>query len=149
MDNDFDEDRLNLSIENSELRKELYALPNGVDTKLSEDEDDDGTISLSKGQEQKLVIARSIYEDGSLLILDEPTASLDPIAEEEVYQHFQSVTKDKLAIFISHRLSSCRFSDRIIYLSDGRVSESGSHDELMDFNKEYASLFNLQASKYQ
>lgn len=149
LDNDFDENRFNHAIEKSELKKELDMFPNGVETKLSEDEEQEGAISLSKGQEQKLVIARSIYEDGSLLILDEPTASLDPIAEEEVYQHFQSVTKNKLAIFISHRLSSCRFSDRIIYLSDGRVSESGSHYELMELNQEYAALFNLQASKYQ
>ena len=149
LDNDFDENRFNYAIEKSELKRELDMFSNGVETKLSKDEEQEGTISLSKGQEQKLVIARSIYEDGSLLILDEPTASLDPIAEEEVYKHFQSVTKDKLAIFISHRLSSCRFSDRIIYLSDGRVSESGSHYGLMVLNKEYATLFNLQASKYQ
>ena len=149
LDNDFDENRFNHAIEKSELKKELDMFPNGVETKLSKNEELEGTISLSKGQEQKLVIARSIYEDGSLLILDEPTASLDPIAEEEVYQHFQSIIKDKLAIFISHRLSSCRFSDRIIYLSDGKVSESGNHYELMELNQEYAALFNLQASKYQ
>lgn len=149
LDNDFDENRFNHAIEKSELKKELDMSPNGVETKLSKNEELEGTISLSKGQEQKLVIARSIYEDGSLLILDEPTASLDPIAEEEVYQHFQSIIKDKLAIFISHRLSSCRFSDRIIYLSDGKVSESGNHYELMELNQEYAALFNLQASKYQ
>lgn len=149
LDNDFDENRFNHAIEKSELKKELDMFPNGVETKLSKNEELQGTISLSKGQEQKLVIGRSIYEDGSLLILDEPTASLDPIAEEEVYQHFQSIIKDKLAIFISHRLSSCRFSDRIIYLSDGKVSESGNHYELMELNQEYAALFNLQASKYQ
>lgn len=149
LDNDFDENRFNHAIEKSELKKELDMFPNGVETKLSKNDDQDGAVSLSKGQEQKLVIARSIYEDGSLLILDEPTASLDPIAEEEVYQHFQSITKDKPAIFISHRLSSCRFSDRIIYLSEGRVSESGNHYELMGLNQEYARLFNLQASKYQ
>lgn len=149
LDNDFDENRFNHAIEKSELKKELDMFPNGVETKLSKNEELEGTISLSKGQEQKLVIGRSIYEDGSLLILDEPTASLDPIAEEEVYQHFQSIIKDKLAIFISHRLSSCRFSDRIIYLSDGKVSESGNHYELMELNQEYAALFNLQASKYQ
>lgn len=148
LDNDYNEGRFLNSIEKSELKKELNKFPNGVDTRLSVNEDEEAAISLSKGQEQKLVIARSIYEDGSLLIFDEPTASLDPIAEEEVYQHFQSVTKDKLAIFISHRLSSCRFSDRIIYLSEGKVSESGNHYELMKLNQEYAGLFNLQASKY-
>lgn len=147
-DNEFDETRFQCAIEQSELSKELYKFPKGMDTKLS-NQDDDSTISLSKGQEQKLVIGRSIYGEGSLLILDEPTASLDPVAEEEVYQHFRSITENKLAIFISHRLSSCRFSDGIIYLEDGKVSEFGSHSELMNLKGEYASLFNLQASKYQ
>jgi ABC-type multidrug transport system fused ATPase/permease subunit len=148
-DNHFDEVRFNNAIEKSDLIKELDKFPNGVETKLSKNEEKEGTISLSKGQEQKLVIARSIYENGSLLILDEPTASLDPIAEEEVYQHFQSVTKDKLAIFISHRLSSCRFSNTIIYLEDGKVSEIGNHYELMELDQQYAALFNLQASNYK
>lgn len=148
-DNEFDETRFKYAIEQSELSKELHKFPKGIDTILSNKDNNESTISLSKGQEQKLVIGRSIYGDGSLLILDEPTASLDPIAEEEVYQHFRSITENKLAIFISHRLSSCRFSDGIIYLEDGKVSEFGSHGELMKLNKEYASLFNLQASKYQ
>lgn len=148
-DNDFNEDKYNYAIEKSDLIKEVDKFPNGTETNLSKGYEEDETISLSKGQEQKLVIARSIYEDGSLLILDEPTASLDPIAEEEVYQNFQSVTKGKLAIFISHRLSSCRFSDKIIYMEDGRVSESGNHKELIELNGEYATLFNLQASKYK
>lgn len=148
-DNDFDKNKFNFAVEKSDLIKELDKFPIGVETKLSYGEEEEETISLSKGQEQKLVIARSIYEDGSLLILDEPTASLDPIAEEEVYQNFRSVTKGKLAIFISHRLSSCRFSDKIIYMADGKVSESGNHKELIKLNGEYATLFNLQASKYQ
>ncbi|WP_426349913.1 ATP-binding cassette domain-containing protein [Alloiococcus sp. CFN-8] len=148
-DSEFNEARFECAIEQSELSKELHKFPKGIDTKLSDEDEDDSAISLSKGQEQKLVIGRSIYGDGSLLILDEPTASLDPIAEEQVYQHFRSITENKLAIFISHRLSSCRFSDTIIYLEDGRVSEVGSHGELMNLNREYASLFNLQASKYQ
>lgn len=148
-DSEFNEARFECAIEQSELSKELHKFPKGIDTKLSDEDEDENTVSLSKGQEQKLVISRSIYGDGSLLILDEPTASLDPIAEEEVYQHFKSITENKLAIFISHRLSSCRFSDTIIYLEDGKVSEVGSHSELMNLNKEYASLFNLQASKYQ
>ena len=148
-DSEFNEARFECAIEQSELSKELHKFPKGIDTKLSDEDEDDSVISLSKGQEQKLVIGRSIYGDGSLLILDEPTASLDPIAEEQVYQHFRSITENKLAIFISHRLSSCRFSDTIIYLEDGRVSEVGSHGELMSLNREYASLFNLQASKYR
>ncbi len=148
-DSQTDEKQFSEAIEKSELSKELCKFPNGVDTNLVRDIEDVKSVTLSKGQEQKLVIARSIYGKGSLLILDEPTASLDPIAEEEVYQHFQSITKDKLAIFISHRLSSCRFSDIIIYLEDGFVKELGSHQQLLRLNGKYASLFNLQASKYQ
>lgn len=148
-DSQIDEKQFSEAIEKSELSKELCKFPSGVDTNLVRDIEDVKSVTLSKGQEQKLVIARSIYGKGSLLILDEPTASLDPIAEEEVYQHFQSITKDKLAIFISHRLSSCRFSDTIIYLEDGFVKELGSHQQLLRLNGKYASLFNLQASKYQ
>lgn len=148
-DSQTDEKQFSEAIEKSELSKELCKFRSGVDTNLVRDIEDVKSVTLSKGQEQKLVIARSIYGKGSLLILDEPTASLDPIAEEEVYQHFQSITKDKLAIFISHRLSSCRFSDTIIYLEDGFVKELGSHQQLLRLNGKYASLFNLQASKYQ
>ena len=80
---------------------------------------------------------------------NESTASLVPIAEEEIYQYFRSITKNKLAIFISHRLSSCRFSNRIIYLEKGCVKETGNHQELMELEGQYASMFDLQASKYR
>lgn len=83
------------------------------------------------------------------MILDEPTASLDPMAEETVYQHFKEITKDKLTLFISHRLSSCRFSDQILFLKEGRITERGSHRELMSLKGDYEEMFTLQGSQYQ
>lgn len=148
---DFKEDKKKLekAIRDSELEKELSKFKNGIDTTLVRRDGENASVTLSKGQEQKLAIARSIYLDGSLLILDEPTASLDPIAEEEVYKHFQEITKGKLSVFISHRLSSCRFADSIIYIEDGQVKEQGTHKQLLKQKGSYAGLFNLQASKYK
>ncbi len=146
-DREADETNLQEALIRSEYEKETGKFKHGIDTYLSSDFGE-GT-SISKGQEQKLVIARSIYQGGSLMILDEPTAALDPIAEEEVYRHFRSITNDKLAIFISHRLSSCRFSDVIIYLENGSVQEQGTHEELMLLGGKYASIFQMQAAKYQ
>lgn len=135
------------ALSESELNTELAKFPNGINTKLSENYKK-RSIDLSKGQEQKLAIARSIFKGGSLTILDEPTASLDPLAEEEVYQHFSNITKNRLTILISHRLSSCISSDCIIYIEKGKVIESGDHKKLMSRNGNYAKLFKLQASNY-
>lgn len=140
---------LHSAVEQSHFDVELSKFSNGLDTKIASGNRYNDGIGLSKGQEQKLVIARNIYENGSLLILDEPTASLDPIAEEEVYTNFKEVTEGKLAIFISHRLSSCRFSDCIIYLEDGIVKESGNHNSLIEKQGKYAQLFALQANNYK
>lgn len=146
---DKDSNSINLkdALRESELNTELSKFPKGIDTKLSENYKK-RSIDLSKGQEQKLVIARSIYKGGSLIILDEPTASLDPVAEEEVYRHFFNITKNRLSIFISHRLSSCISSDCIIFIQDGRVVETGDHETLMIQNGNYSKLFKLQASNY-
>lgn len=136
------------AIDQSELKSELHKFSHGVDTPLSKDAKK-GSISLSMGQEQKIAIARSVFRDGSLMILDEPTASLDPIAEETVYQHFKEITQDKLTLFISHRLSSCRFSDQILFLKEGQITEVGSHNELMNLKGDYEKMFTLQGSQYQ
>jgi ABC-type multidrug transport system fused ATPase/permease subunit len=143
-----DDDQFDKAIDQSELKVELHKFANGVDTPLSKDAKK-GSVSLSMGQEQKIAIARSVFRDGSLMILDEPTASLDPIAEETVYQHFKEITQDKLTLFISHRLSSCRFSDQILFLKEGQITEKGSHNELMSLKGDYESMFTLQGSQYQ
>ena len=142
-----DDLKLMNALQESDFDKELVKFNNGVDTYTGKAFDDNG-VMLSKGQEQKLAIARSIYKSGSLMILDEPTASLDPMAEELVYQHFNQLTKDKLSIIISHRLSSCRMSDVIVLIEDGKVKELGSHQQLMNAKNSYANMFNLQASNY-
>lgn len=142
-----DESKFENAIEQSELKTELHKFSDGVDTNISKDAKK-GSVSLSMGQEQKIAIARSVFRDGSLMILDEPTASLDPMAEETVYQHFKEITKDKLTLFISHRLSSCRFSDQILFLKEGRITERGSHRELMALKGDYEEMFSLQGSQY-
>lgn len=98
---------------------------------------------------QKIALARAIYKDGSLFILDEPTASMDPRAEYELYSHFNYVTKDRTVIFISHRLSSTRFCDKVALFSDGSILEIGTHKELMESNHYYKELYMMQAQYYR
>ena len=106
-------------------------------------------IELSGGQQQRFLLARALYKDAPLLVLDEPTAALDPIAESEIYQSYSQYSKEKTAIFISHRLASTRFSDRIIMIEDGNIIEMGTHEELMKKNGEYAEMFRVQSSYYE
>ena len=98
---------------------------------------------------QILSVSRAFYKDSEILILDEPTAALDPIAEYKMYENLIKVTENKTVLYISHRLSSAVLSDRIIVIGDGRVLEQGSHDELMALGGKYAYMFNLQAEKYK
>lgn len=109
---------------------------------------EDGLV-LSGGQQQKLLMARALYKESAILILDEPTAALDPIAESETYEKFHEIAKDKMTIYISHRLASTRFCDRIIFLSNGIVGEEGTHEELMNLGLEYAHMFEVQSHYYQ
>ena len=104
---------------------------------------------FSGGQKQKLLLARAVYKNGAVMILDEPTAALDPIAESEVYQSYQKYCENKTALFISHRLASTRFSDRIVLLQDGKIVETGTHEELLGAGREYARMFAVQASYYK
>ncbi len=105
-------------------------------------------VELSGGQLQKFLLARALYKNAPILILDEPTAALDPIAESEVYDNYYQFSQKKTALFISHRLASTRFSDRIILLHDGQVQETGSHEELMELNGAYAEMFRIQSHYY-
>lgn len=106
-------------------------------------------ITFSGGEMQRFILARAIYKDAPLLVLDEPTAALDPIAESEIYNKYVEISKEKTSIFISHRLASTSFSDRIFFLKDGRIIENGTHEELLKMNGEYAHMFQVQASYYQ
>lgn len=146
-DKDYDENRLIKSIEKSGLGSKVDNLENGVDTVIFRELDDDG-IEFSGGEGQKLALARAIYKNADLLVLDEPTSTLDPIAEYELFSNLSDIADNKTAIFISHRLSSTKFCDRIIVISSGKISECGSHNELIGKNGVYTELFNAQAKYY-
>lgn len=128
--------------------EKIESLSNGIDTHLQKGIYEDG-VDLSGGELQKLVLARAIYKDGSILILDEPTASLDPIAENNLYLKYRELTNGKTSVYISHRFASTRFCDRIVLLGDGVVQESGSHEELMELNGQYAYMFGVQSKYYK
>ena len=129
------------------IYEKISGLPRGIDTHLMRGIYDDG-VDLSGGEMQKLVLARAIYKDGPILILDEPTAALDPIAENNLYRKYRQLTMGKTSVYISHRFASTRFCDRIVFLEDGRILESGTHEELMEKNGRYAYMFKVQSKYY-
>ena len=133
---------------NKDKRMYVYSIKELDDTYITENLSKDG-VEFSGGETQKLMLARALYKDGALLLLDEPTSALDPIAEGELYEKYAYLTKNKTSIFISHRLSSTRFCDNIIYLENGHVIEEGTHDELMKLNGEYKKIFDIQAHYYK
>ena len=129
------------------LLEKIESLDKGLDTYLYKLYEEDG-VELSGGESQKLAIARALYKDAPVIILDEPTAALDPRAEYEIYTRIFEMVANKTSVFISHRLSSTRFCDRIIVLKKGEIVENGSHDELLARQGYYAELFNMQAQFY-
>lgn len=130
------------------FEERLKELPDGLDTYLYKDFCKQG-IDISGGEAQKIALARALYKDAPFIILDEPTAALDPIAEYEIYSKFNDIVEDKTAVYISHRLSSCRFCDTIAVFDHGQIVQHGSHDELMaDANGKYQELWNAQAQYY-
>ena len=131
----------------ADIWDKIESLPNGMDTHLRKGIYDDG-VDMSGGEMQKLYLARAIYKNGPILVLDEPTAALDPIAENDIYLKYRALTKGKTSIYISHRLASTRFCDRIILLEDGQIRESGTHEELMRSNGPYAHMFEIQSRYY-
>lgn len=144
---DINVERLTEVLKISDLYDKIKTLPKEVNTYLGKDVEEDG-IQLSGGQIQKLFLARALYKDAPMIILDEPTAALDAIAESEMYQKYADLVENKTSIFISHRLSSTRFCDRILFLENGKIKEDGSHDELMELNGAYANMFNIQSQYY-
>ena len=122
----------------------LNKLKKGLETVVYPEYEQDG-VSFSGGEEQKIAIARAIYKGGQICILDEPTAALDPVSESRVYESFDEIVKGKTAVYISHRLSSCKFSDRIFVLDNGKIAESGTHEALLSQNGLYAQLWQAQA----
>lgn len=143
---DVDSARVKKVIDQVGLTELVNSLPDKEHTLLYH-ENGDG-VALSGGEAQKLAIARALYKDAPFVILDEPTAALDPIAEAEIYENFDTLVGDKTAIYISHRMSSCKFCDRIVVINNGRIEEEGSHDTLMEKNGLYAKMYNTQANYY-
>lgn len=135
-------------LEKSGLSEKISSLKEKENTNLTQVIDDKG-IMLSGGEMQKLMLSRALYKDSPILILDEPTAALDPLAEQELYLKYDSLTINKTSIFISHRLSSTQFCNRIIYLEDGDILEIGEHQELINKHGKYAEMFAVQSQYYK
>ncbi len=131
----------------SGFNDKLDKLPNGLNTELTTEFEEDGT-ELSGGENQKLAIARAFYKDADMVILDEPSSALDPIAEYQLNEAMLRAAAHKTVIFISHRLSTTRNADRIFMLENGRIIEEGSHEELLEMNNKYAGMWKAQAGKY-
>ncbi len=132
----------------ADLGEKLEALPNGINTEILKVLSDEG-IDLSGGQKQKLALARALYKDAPVVVLDEPTAALDPIAEYKLYKSFDKIIGKKSAVYISHRLSSTRFCDAIAMFKDGVMVEYGRHEELLSKNGPYSQMFEIQAQYYK
>ena len=145
---DIDRDKLNRAVRLAGFEQKIASLPMGADTPLEKTIHADGT-DLSGGELQRLLLARAIYKDARLLILDEPTSALDPLAENRIYQNYSTIAAGKTALFISHRLTTTRFCDRILYLGEGTILESGTHEDLMQRHGKYAELFELQCHYYK
>ncbi|HEX3047679.1 MAG TPA: ABC transporter ATP-binding protein [Bacillota bacterium] len=143
-----EQERVNLACRISGVDQMAAKWPQGLDTFLTKQFEETG-VELSGGEWQKVALARAFYRKGGIMILDEPSAALDPEAEFQLFQYFKDLCEDKGAIFISHHLSSIAMVDRILVLEGGTIIESGSHQELMNQQGRYAYLFNLQTNKYK
>lgn len=145
---EYDREKVFDALEKAGLSGRLSSMPEGLDTPLFSDFAEAG-VEVSGGEAQKIALARALYKDAPFIVLDEPTAALDPIAEFEIYSKFNAIIGDKTAIYISHRLSSCRFCDDIAVFHEGRLIQRGSHEELLrGEGGKYAELWNAQAQYY-
>ena len=141
-------DKVTSALERSGLLEKIDMYDAGIRVNLLKIFDEKG-IDLSGGEKQKLALARALYKDAPIVILDEPTAALDALAEDRMYREFNNMVKNKIAIFISHRLGSTRFCDQIAMFKEGEIVELGTHSELLEKNGEYAEMFNIQSSYYK
>ncbi|MBR6380053.1 MAG: ABC transporter ATP-binding protein, partial [Lachnospiraceae bacterium] len=130
------------------LEEKLSSLVRGIDTPLTNVVEEDG-IDLSGGEKQKLALAKALYKGARVVVLDEPTSALDALAEQALYSRFDEMIGDKSAVYISHRLASTRFCDRIAMFADGELAEYGTHEQLMEQDGAYARMFRVQAQYYQ
>ena len=142
-----DKGRAARCLEMAGFGKRLAALPQSLETPLYKEFDESG-VQVSGGEAQKIALARALYKDAPFVVLDEPTAALDPVAEMEVYENFDKIVGDKTAVYISHRLSSCRFCDDIAVFDHGHIVQQGSHDALVEAPGKYQKLWHAQAQYY-
>ena len=143
-----DMERVRECVEKAGLRKKVESLKDGYETYLNREVFEEAVL-LSGGETQRLMLARALYKNAPFIVLDEPTAALDPIAESEMYQKYNEMTSGKSSIYISHRLASTRFCDRIIMIADGGIGEEGTHEELLKAGGKYAELFEIQSKYYK
>ena len=149
LDTHYDVEKVEKCLRDAGFGDRLQEMPEGLDTYLYTDYDDSG-VQISGGEAQKIALARAIYKDSPFILLDEPTAALDPLSEYEIYTHFDQIVGSKTAIYISHRLSSCRFCGKIAVFHEGRLVQLGSHKELVaDTEGKYYEMWNAQAQYYR
>lgn len=146
--NEVDRERVKHALMSCDMWDKVESLPKGMDTPMLKNIETDG-VDLSGGQIQKLAMARALYKNAPILIMDEPTAALDPIAEENLFNEISALSKGKTTLFISHRLSSTRFCDRIVVMENGRIVEEGTHQELLAASGRYHELYQMQAKNYK
>lgn len=144
----YDKEKLFDAFEKAGISNKINRLPNKEKSYMIKDVYKDA-VDFSGGEKQKLLLAKAIYKNAPVLILDEPTAALDPIAENELYLKYNEITSNKISFFISHRLSSTRFCDRILFIKDGRIAESGTHEELMALKGSYYRMYQIQSYYYK
>lgn len=147
-EDDIDMERVKACVRQAGLLEKIEALPDGFETCLNRNVYENA-VMLSGGETQRLMLARALYKNAPFVILDEPTAALDPIAEADLYQQYNDMTLGKSSVYISHRLASTRFCDRIILIKDNHITEEGTHEELLALGGEYAKLFEVQSKYYR
>ncbi|MCD7846928.1 MAG: ABC transporter ATP-binding protein/permease [Oscillospiraceae bacterium] len=147
-DHDIDYDKVNSYIEKAGLTEMVKGFKDGLEEKLNREVYEDA-VNLSGGQTQRLMLARALYKDAPVIVLDEPTAALDPIAEADLYNKYNDMTVGRSSVYISHRLASTRFCDRIILIGDHKILEEGTHEQLLKQGGKYAELFEVQSKYYR
>lgn len=146
-DKNINQDHLQKTINDAGLNEIFLSLPNGMDTYMTKQFHDDG-VELSGGQWQRIGIARSMYRDAKMIIMDEPSAALDVMAEEHIFAAYRDTCKGKSGLLITHRLSNLMYADRIVFIENGKICEDGTHEELLEKRGKYYTLYSLQAEKY-